>query len=117
MHDKNTFVLINIPSEEKIYLNLGNVNIMAEVRINGQKAGAVWTSPWQAEITEFLKPGENLIEVDVVNNWVNRLIGDSRLPEKERKTWINLNQIKRDDPLQPSGLMGPVTVVSYCYKK
>jgi hypothetical protein len=90
---------------------------MAEIRINGQKAGAVWTSPWQTEITKFLKPGENIIEVDVVNNWVNRLIGDSYLPEKEQRTWINLNQIKRDDPLQPSGLLGPVSVVSYRYKQ
>ena len=114
---KNTFELDKIPPEGIIYLNLGNVSVMAEIRINGNKAGAVWTSPWQAEITKFLKTGENKIEVEVVNNWVNRLIGDSRLPESERKTWINLNQIKRDDPLQQSGLLGPVTVVSYSYKK
>jgi hypothetical protein len=114
---KNTFVIDKIPAEEKIFLNLGNIYVMAEIRINGQKAGAVWTSPWQTEITKFLKPGENIIEVDVVNNWVNRLIGDSYLPEKEQRTWINLNQIKRDDPLQPSGLLGPVSVVSYRYKQ
>jgi hypothetical protein len=112
---KNTFVLDSIPPKEKIYVRLGNVYVMAEVRINGQPAGGVWTFPWQTDITKFVKPGENSIEVDVVNNWVNRLIGDSRLPEQNRKTWINLNQIKSDDPLQSSGLMGPVSVLSYRY--
>lgn len=113
---KNSIIIEKIPADETIFLNLGRVSVMAEIRINGQKAGAVWTSPWQAEITKLLKPGENIIEVDVVNNWVNRLIGDSGLPEKERKTWINLNQIKRNDPLQPSGLLGPVRVLSFRYK-
>jgi hypothetical protein len=113
---RNAFVMNEIPPEDNIYLNLGSVMVMAEIRVNGQQAGAVWTSPWQAEITKFLKPGENIIEVEVVNNWVNRLIGDSRLPESERKTWINLNQVKRDDPLQPSGLLGPISVVSFRYE-
>jgi hypothetical protein len=112
---KNSFVINEIRQKEKLYINLGDVRIMAEVKINGQMAGGVWTPPWQVEITNLVKPGENSIEVDVVNNWVNRLIGDSRLPDKDRRTWINVNQIRPDDPLQPSGLMGPVSVVSVTY--
>jgi hypothetical protein len=112
---KNSFILDEIPVKETLYLNLGNVKVMAEVKINGKRAGGVWTSPWQTDITNLVKTGINIIEVDVVNNWVNRLIGDSRLPEKDRRTWINVNQIKTDDPLQPSGLMGPVSVVSFSY--
>lgn len=112
---KNTFVIDEIPRKETLYLNLGNVNVMAEVKINGQIAGGVWTPPWKNDITNLVKPGENSIEIDVVNNWLNRLIGDSKLPEKERSTWINVNQIRPDDPLQPSGLMGPVSVVTVRY--
>jgi hypothetical protein len=112
---KNTFVIDEIPAKEMLYLNLGKVNVMAEVKINGQIAGGVWTPPWQVDVTNLVKPGINSIEIEVVNNWVNRLIGDSRLPEKERSTWINVNQIRPDDPLQPSGLMGPVSLVSVRY--
>jgi hypothetical protein len=112
---KNTFVLDEIPLKEKLYLNLGDVKVMAEVKINGERAGGVWTPPWQTDITNLVRPGENTIEVDVVNNWANRLIGDSKLPQKFRKTWINVNQIKPEDPLQPSGLIGPVSVISVRY--
>jgi hypothetical protein len=112
---KNTFVIDEIPAKEMLYLNLGKVNVMAEVKINGQIAGGVWTPPLQVDVTNLVKPGINSIEIEVVNNWVNRLIGDSRLPEKERSTWINVNQIRPDDPLQPSGLMGPVSLVSVRY--
>ena len=109
---RNTFIIDKVPSDEILYLNLGNVYVMAEVKINGLLAGGVWTPPFRVNITDLVKPGENSIEVDVVNNWVNRLIGDSRLNEKDRSTWININQIKPEDPLQPSGLMGPISVVS-----
>jgi len=112
---KNTFVLDEIPLKEKVYASLGDVKIMAEVKINGQWAGGVWTPPWQTDITNLVRPGENSIEVDVVNNWINRLISDSKLPQKNRKTWINVNQIKPEDPLQPSGLLGPVSVISPGY--
>jgi hypothetical protein len=112
---RNTFVLDEIPLKEMLYINLGDVKIMAEVKINGQRAGGVWTPPWQVDITNLVKPGENSVEVDVVNNWKNRLIGDSKLPEKDRKTWINVNQIKPEDPLQLSGLIGPVSVICIRY--
>jgi len=112
---KNTFELNNLPSGETLYLNLGKVGIMAEVKVNGQPAGGVWTAPWQVDVTGLVKSGKNTIEIEVVNNWLNRLIGDSRLPEKDRKTWINVNTIKLSDPLQPSGLIGPVTIKAVKY--
>jgi hypothetical protein len=112
---KNTFTLDEIPSGETLYLNLGKLGIMAEVKVNGQPVIGVWTAPWQVDITELVKAGINTLEIEVVNNWLNRLIGDSRLPEKDRKTWINVNVIKPSDPLQLSGLIGPVTIDAVKY--
>ena len=90
--------------------------VMAKVKINGQYAGGVWTTPYRLPVGEFLQKGENLIEVEVVNNWMNRLIGDDALPEKERATWTNVNPWKSDSPLQSSGLLGPVEIQAYSYE-
>jgi hypothetical protein len=112
---QNKVILPSVADGETIYLDLGKVGIMAEVKINGKPAGGVWTAPYRVDVTSLVNAGENTVEVSVVNNWVNRLIGDSKLPVKERKTWVNVNDTKPTDPLQPSGLLGPVTVVSVKY--
>lgn len=111
----NKVVLNAVPAGETVYLDLGKVGVMAEVKVNGQAAGGVWTAPYRLDITKMVIAGENSIEVTVVNNWVNRLIGDSKLPEKERKTWMNFNEVKPTDALQPSGLLGPVSIISVKY--
>ncbi len=61
------------------------------------------------------KAGKNELEVEVVNLWVNRLIGDSRLPGNERGTWAPNNPYKPGDRLEPSGLLGPVNILSFVY--
>ncbi len=111
----NKVVLEAAPEGETVYLDLGKVGIMAEVKVNGKSAGGVWTAPYRVDVTGLVTAGENTIEVTVVNNWVNRLIGDSKLPAKDRKTWINVNDVKPTDALQSSGLLGPVSIVSVKY--
>jgi len=110
-----TFTIDNIPQEE-IYADLGKVMVMAKVYLNDNYVGGVWTSPYRVNITDHLKSGENVLRVEVVNNWMNRLIGDWQLPEKERTTWTSVNQWKADSPLQSSGLLGPVEIQGYSYK-
>ena len=81
---------------------------MAQVRLNGKDLGVVWTAPWQVEITDAVKPAGNRLEIDVVNLWPNRLIGDSALPPEKRLTKTNVPKFKKDSPLLPSGLLGPI---------
>lgn len=93
-----------------IYLNLQDIGVTAKVTVNGQYAGGVWTPPYRLDISEWLHKGENQISVEVTTTWQNRLIGDSRLPEQERTTWTACNGWSEKDPLQKSGLIGPVTL-------
>ena len=64
----------------RIWLNLGEVKNIAEIFINNQNAGIYWKPPFKSDITAFVKPGENKIEVRVTNTWANRLIGDEQFP-------------------------------------
>ena len=106
------FNLDAIPEGEKIYIDLGGFTAMAKVSVNGKYAGGLWTAPYQLDITSLVKAGENELMVEVVNTWINRLIGDMNLPEQQRTTWCTVNPYKAGDPLQPSGMFGPVKIVS-----
>ena len=98
---------------ERYVLDLGNVMVMAKVKVNGEYAGGVWTYPYEVDVTDCLENGRNEIEVYVVNNWMNRLVGEASLPEGERTAWTNINPYGPDSPLQSSGLLGPVFLKKY----
>lgn len=105
------FNMPKLPTGEKVLINLGAVTAMAKVSINSSYVGGVWTAPYQLDISKFVKQGENELKIEVVNTWVNRLIGDSKLPVEERKTWCPINPYTPKSQLQPSGLMGPVSIM------
>ncbi|MDL2265164.1 glycoside hydrolase family 2 [Parabacteroides sp. OttesenSCG-928-G07] len=109
-----SFTLDTLPSEE-LYVDLGNVMVMAKVKLNDQYIGGVWTYPYRLNVTDYLRAGKNTLEITVVNNWQNRLIGDQRLPENQRKTWTTVNPWNANSDLQVSGLLGPVEIQSYAY--
>jgi len=89
-------------------LDLGRVEVMAQVTLNGKDLGVLWKTPYRVEITEAVRPGENVLEVTVANLWPNRLIGDQFLPPEKRTTWATWNPYTKDSPLLESGLLGPV---------
>jgi hypothetical protein len=97
----------------RVYLDLGAVYNLAEVYVNGQSAGVWWQPPFTGDVTDLLLEGRNRIELKVVNLWPNRLTGDSRLPDSLRFTKTNVTKFTGDYPLLPSGLGGPVRLVSY----
>ena len=110
----NTFKVGKLP-EQPVYLDLGKVMVMAKVKINGTYVGGVWTAPYRLNITNALKKGKNSIEVEVVNCWRNRLIGEKNLPENERFTFQTATYLNKDSELQSAGLLGPVKIESYNY--
>jgi hypothetical protein len=107
---KNTFPGIKPIRGERIFLDLGDVKNLARIKINGKAAGGLWTAPWKIDITDLVAEKVNSLEIEVVNLWVNRMIGDSKLPEDRRPTWLANNYFTPNDKLQPSGLLGPVTI-------
>jgi len=106
---RNHFVLSELPAHS-VLLNLGKVADLASVKVNGKELGGVWIAPWTIDISNVIKKGRNSVEISVVNTWANRLIGDSRLPEKERQTWSVINPFTPNSKLHSAGLLGPVTV-------
>jgi len=108
----STFKLDKLPAERNMIIDLGAFTAMAEVTINGKYAGGVWTAPYKLNITDFVKEGINEVKIEVVNTWVNRLIGDSKLPLEQRLTWCPVNPFTPASPLQSSGLFGPVKIMS-----
>jgi hypothetical protein len=80
---------------QRLFLDLGRVEVLAEVRVNGQSIGTVWKEPYRIEITKALRAdalhsgsvgaatatsGTIELEIRVTTLWPNRLIGDEQLP-------------------------------------
>ena len=97
---------------ERLLLDLGVVHNMARVRLNGRDLGVVWCAPWRVDVTDMIRPHGNHLEIEVANLWPNRLIGDQSLPEEQRIGWTTLQAYQADSPLLPSGLLGPVTLMT-----
>lgn len=115
---------------KKISLDLGEVNSMTRIKVNGKNAGILWTAPWRIDITNADLKKHNQLEIEVVNLWPNRLIGDERLPEdgiqndgmwpewltkgtphkSKRFTFSTHKFFTENSPLLKSGLIGPVTL-------
>lgn len=90
------------------WLDLGNVQVMAQVKLNGHALGTLWQPPFRVDISTALQPGRNTLEVRVANLWPNRMIGDAALPAAERFTWSSYEPFTQNSPLPKSGLLGPV---------
>ena len=81
----NTFSLANkLAGSKRWLLDLGRVEVIAEVNLNGKDFGILWKRPYQVDVTDSLQKGLNKLEVRVTNLWPNRLIGDEQLPDPDK---------------------------------
>lgn len=110
----------NPEKEYTVFLDLGTLSKVGEVWLNGVSMGISWCLPYRFDVTDFLKPGNNLLRIEVANTWSNRLTGDAIRGEKYTITNIRttniygLNNIQvpwSEVPLIPSGLTGPVNLI------
>ena len=69
----------------RLYLDLGEVQVMAQVKCNGKELGQLWKAPFRVDLTDIARPGENQLEIKVVNLWANRQIGDEQMPDDSER--------------------------------
>jgi hypothetical protein len=101
----------DLPKVERgMFLDLGAVNAIAKVVLNGKDLGTLWKPPYLFDVSKALKVGKNALEITVVHTWHNRIIGD-RQPGATPSVFMSLKSGKPTDPLQPSGLLGPVRLL------
>ncbi|MDR2130423.1 MAG: hypothetical protein LBP56_04550 [Odoribacteraceae bacterium] len=121
-------------------LDLGRVQVIAEVILNGKNRGILWKAPFRVDLGDAARAGNNELEIRVTNLWPNRLIGDERYPEDyersgylvkawpawlldarerptKRVTFTTWKHWSADSPLLPSGLIGPVIIRPYVHAR
>ncbi len=125
-------------SKTRYYLDLGDVQVMAQVKLNNKDMGVLWKPPFMVDVTDILKSGKNHLEIRITNLWPNRMIGDEQYPDdiqwKRKGKWFlpakwpewmkNSNKrpgprvaftskkaYKKNSPLFKSGLIGPVRII------
>lgn len=112
---RNVFGVKKIEKNISYIIELGAAKNIAKIIINGIEVGGAWTPPYRLDITKAIKRGSNTLEIRVTNNWVNRLLGDAKLPAAQRQTAAIFGPDERAG-LEPSGLFGPVTINLIDYK-
>jgi hypothetical protein len=105
------FDLATIKEGHHYFITLENVQDVgiARIRLNNKEAGITWTPPFRVEVTELIKNKNNRLEVEVINSWRNRLVGDRDLLSQKRFTQTNIT-ILPEWELLDAGLLGPVLI-------
>lgn len=85
---------------DRVELDLGLVDATCEVAVNGQLVDVLMSTPYRLDITDYVKPGENSVEVLVYSTLSNHY---QSVPSAYRGT-------------PRAGLLGPVSLQVYAAK-
>ena len=95
----------------RIFLSVGKVADVATVRMNGISCGIVWTAPYEVDVTDALKRGVNILQIEVTNTWANAIKGADSGKAPFGGIWTNAKYRMKEDALIPAGLLGPVQLL------
>jgi hypothetical protein len=144
---KNSFRMSGVNTNNQYLLDLGTMNDIASIKINGVDLGVTWYPPYVVDVSKAIRNGTNEIEITATNNWANRLIGDEKepadfewgadrdelgramksfpdwfvkdkpRPSAGRKSFVLWYYYRTNSQLKPAGLVGPVKLVTREIKK
>jgi hypothetical protein len=105
-------------------LDPGKVGNVAEIELNGSKAGIIWMRDQKSDITKLVRAGTNHLRLSVTNTLINRVSGMEQAPPVPANlvpyygsglTPYSASRQKTPEmgfePLPPSGLLGPVKIL------
>ncbi len=91
---------------DRVILQLPAVYDVAAVKLNGKKCGIVWTAPYEVDVTEAIRRGENELIIEVQNTWANALRGADMGKAPYRHIWTNAAYRRKSEELLPAGMVG-----------
>jgi hypothetical protein len=103
------FNIGDIKRGQRVELDLGQVDMIATVKVNGKSVRTLWCAPYRVDISDYIQQGENKLTVEVTSTWYNRLVYDAGRPEAERKTWM-IHGPAANATYNPTGLLGDVYI-------
>lgn len=107
---RTAFRLKARPKRGRVMLELDGVHDVAAVAVNGRPCGVAWTAPYEVDITEAVRKGENTLVIEVSNTWANALLGAAQGKAPFRGIWTNAPYRRQPETLLPAGLTGEVRV-------
>ncbi|PPL04387.1 glycosyl hydrolase [Parapedobacter indicus] len=117
---ETTCIIDAVDSTGRYDLVLDDLAESAQVWVNGEDAGFIWSVPYHLEISKYLRPGKNTLRIEVANLMANRI----RFMDRNRIKWndyheinvVNIDYKKFDASaweVQPSGLQGSIAIWKY----
>ena len=106
---------VKVPRTGAAILDLGDVREIADVWVNGKRAGVAWKRPFRVDVSGLLRPGRNTLRVVVTNLWINMILGTPppdyrQIKAKFGERFPEPSEWKSAVPL-PSGLLGPTRIL------
>lgn len=105
-----SFELSETEAQQSLAIDFEKIGSIATVKLNGKELGTLWTKPYRISLGQAAKAGNNLLEINVSNNWVNQMLLQNKKPQEERKTWELAHMLEKlpDAKPMPSGISGEV---------